>query len=82
LNQFNFIEAERLKVQIRKGKFAQLRGERDDNLQKKCFTWEAGKKLLQVNYWVLYKGYESETGLDYERQEEWSHDDQFDILNI
>ncbi|MCB9329629.1 MAG: CRISPR-associated helicase Cas3' [Lewinellaceae bacterium] len=81
LIEFRFIEAERLKVQIRKGKFAQLRGERDDNLQKKSFTWEAGKKLLQVNYWVLYKGYDSETGLDYDKQEEWSRDEQFDNIN-
>lgn len=76
LNDFNFIEAERLKVQIRKGKFAQLMSERDDNLQKKTFIWEAGKKLIQVNYWVLYKGYSSETGLDYDKQEEWSFDNQ------
>ncbi len=81
LSEFRFIEAERLKVQIRKGKFAQLRGERDDNLQKKSFTWEAGKKLLQVNYWVLYKGYDSETGLDYDKQEVWSRDNQFDNIN-
>jgi CRISPR-associated endonuclease/helicase Cas3 len=71
LGQFRFIEAERLKVQIRKGKFAQLMSERDDNLQKKSFVWEAGKKLITVNYWVLYKEYNPTTGLDYEKQEEW-----------
>lgn len=77
LNEFKFIEAERLKVQIRKGKFAQLRNESDDNLQKKCFAWEAGKKLLEVNYWVLYKEYDSTTGLNYDKQEEWRAHDLF-----
>lgn len=79
LIQFRFIEAERLKVQIRKGKFAQLMQENDKNLCKKTFTWEAGKasKLLQDNYWVLYKSYEIGTGLDYDKQEEWSVDDRF-----
>lgn len=77
LNEYRFIEAERLKVQIRKGKFAQLLSERDDNLQKKCFAWGTEKKLLQVNYWVLYKGYDHGTGLDYDRQEARTRDDQF-----
>lgn len=80
LNEFRFIEAERLKVQIRKGKFAQLRQENDKNLKKEIFEWEAGKKLLRVSYWVLYKGYDTETGLNYDKQEEWSDDDIFKNL--
>ncbi|MBL7827104.1 MAG: hypothetical protein JNJ57_10765, partial [Saprospiraceae bacterium] len=74
LNEFRFIEAERLKVQIRKGKFAQLVNERDDNLQKRSFAWEAGKKVMQVDYWVLHKKYSEDIGIDYNAQEEWSFD--------
>lgn len=77
LNEFRFIEAERLKVQIRKGKFAQLMQENDKNLKKESFFWEGNKKLLQVNYWVLYKEYDSAVGLDFDKQEEWRDDDIF-----
>lgn len=76
LGQFRFIEAERLKVQIRKGKFVQLLKERDDNLRLEIFHWEKKDgKLLEVKYWVLYKEYDPDIGLNYEKQEEWkSHE--------
>lgn len=77
LSQFRFIEAERLKVQIRKGKFAQLMNESERNLVRESFFTETSKKLLEIPYWVLYKEYDPETGLNYDKQEEWSIDKQF-----
>lgn len=75
LKKYDFIGAERLKVQIRKQKFAQFLTERDDNLQKRVFSFETKKgKLILVNYWVLFKKYDPNLGLNYDEQEEWQDD--------
>lgn len=72
LSNYDFIGAERLKVQIRKNKFAQLMAENDQNLYKTSFVFESGKgSLIEVTYWVLTKKYDSEIGLVYDEQEVW-----------
>jgi CRISPR-associated endonuclease/helicase Cas3 len=72
LASYDFIGAERLKVQIGKNKFAQLMFERDDNLYKTSYNFESGnKKLISVPYWVLTKKYDKELGLIYDEQEVW-----------
>ena len=74
LNQFDFIGAERLKVQIRKQKFAQLKKENDANLNLEKHFVDKNDKLLEIRYWLIDKEYLSETGLNYDKQEEWNDD--------
>ncbi len=72
LSKFDFIGAERLKVQIRKNKFAQLMFENDQNLFKTSYNFASVKgKLITIPYWVLTKKYDSEIGLLYNEQETW-----------
>lgn len=76
LSNFDFIGAERLKVQIRKNKFAQLMAESDQNLYKESFSFETkSKKLISIPYWVILKKYDPELGLLYNEQEEWDSSD-------
>lgn len=73
LNERDFIGAERLKVQIRKNKFAQLLKENDEHIYQDKYTFETDKgKLVQIQYWVLEKKYDPELGLLYDEQETWS----------
>ncbi|RQP11210.1 MAG: CRISPR-associated helicase Cas3' [Chryseobacterium sp.] len=73
LSGFDFIGAERLKVQIRKNKFAQLIAESDQNLYKTTYHFDSvNGKLISVPYWVLTKKYSEELGLLYDEQEEWN----------
>jgi CRISPR-associated endonuclease/helicase Cas3 len=72
LSNFDFIGAERLKVQIRKNKFAQLRSENSNNLYQERFSFETDKKnLLSFTYWVISKKYDFDLGLIYDEQEKW-----------
>ena len=72
LSDFDFIGAERLKVQIRKNKFVQLISENDTNLFKTNYVFESDKgKLIEIDYWVLTKKYDFNLGLIYSEQEEW-----------
>jgi len=72
LSCYDFIGAERLKVQIRKRKFAQLRSENDQNLYKTTFPIVSDKgSLLEIPYWIITKRYDSSLGLIYTEQEEW-----------
>ncbi|MDO5665189.1 MAG: CRISPR-associated helicase Cas3' [Bacteroidia bacterium] len=72
LSNFDFIGAERLKVQIRKNKFAQLLAESDQNLYKASYHFETEKgNLITVPYWILTKKYDKEIGLLYDEQEVW-----------
>lgn len=71
LVDFDFIGAERLKIQIRKNKFAQLRANNDQNLRQERFSFGSTKKLISIPYWVISKKYDPELGLLYEEQEEW-----------
>ncbi len=73
LSNFNFIGAERLKVQIRKNKFAQLMAENNQNLFKDCFSFENKKqKLISIPYWIIAKKYDADLGLLYDEQEKWN----------
>lgn len=72
LSAYDFIGAERLKVQIRKNKFAQLRAENNKSLYKETYVFTSEKgKLIEIPYWILTKKYNSELGLIYTEQEEW-----------
>lgn len=72
LSDYDFIGAERLKVQIRKNKFAQLRAENDMNLYKSMYVFASEKgKLIEIPYWVLTKKYDHDIGLIYSEQEVW-----------
>ncbi|MCU7694500.1 CRISPR-associated helicase Cas3' [Haoranjiania flava] len=72
LTNYDFIGAERLKVQIRKNKFAQLLAENNNNLYNTSFNFETEKgKLLSVDYWILTKKYDEDLGLLYNEQEIW-----------
>jgi CRISPR-associated endonuclease/helicase Cas3 len=78
LKRFDFIGAERLKVQIRKQKFAQFLSEGDDNLQKKTLSFETKKeKLISIDYWILAKRYDPDLGLLYDEQEEWKDENSY-----
>ena len=80
LSQFDFIGAESLKVQIRKNKFAQLMRENDQNLQAKTHSLEKKDgSLLEIMYFILTKKYDSELGLLYDQQEEWTDTSGFDF---
>lgn len=73
LSHYDFIGAERLKVQIRKNKFAQLISKSDQNLYKTCYNFESEDgKLITIPYWVLTKKYNPEVGLIYNEQEVWT----------
>lgn len=72
LSNYDFIGAERLKVQVRKNKFAQLMSENDQNLYKTSYVFETEKdKIITIPFWVLTKKYDSEIGLIYDEQEIW-----------
>lgn len=72
LSQYDFIGAERLKVQIRKNKFAQLIAENDQNLYKTSYNFMSEKgKLIEISYWIITKKYDSQIGLIYGEQEVW-----------
>ena len=72
LAAYDFIGAERLKVQIRKNKFAQLCAENDVNLFKSMYVFASEKgKLIEISYWILTKKYDYEIGLIYSEQEVW-----------
>ena len=72
LLKYDFIGAERLKVQIRKNKFAQLCAENDQNLSKNRFCFQTSKsKIISIPYWTIFKKYSPELGLLYDEQEVW-----------
>ncbi|HYF67261.1 MAG TPA: CRISPR-associated helicase Cas3' [Ohtaekwangia sp.] len=74
LQNFDFIAAERLKVQIRKNKFAQLINAKDNNLLKETFSFESKNKLISIEFWVITKKYDPALGLLYDEQEAWDDD--------
>lgn len=76
LKRRDFIGAERLQVQIRKNKFAQLINESDNTLFRDRFTFEGFEKLVSTSFWCLNKRYDPEIGLLYDEQETWIVDSQ------
>lgn len=73
LSQYDFIGAERLKLSIKKKKFAQLIAEHNNSLYKTSFIFSSEKgKLIEISYWVITKRYDPEIGLIYSEQEVWN----------
>lgn len=77
LDNFDFINAENLKVQIRSSRFIQLL--KSKSIRKETYFVDKGKnkKLLNIDYWVTNKKYNEETGLDIKSNESWDDSDQF-----
>ncbi|WP_461116007.1 hypothetical protein [Spirosoma jeollabukense] len=68
-------------MQIRKNKFAQLMRENDQNLQAKAYAIEKKDgSLLEIKYFILTKKYDSELGLLYDQQEEWTDTSGFNFF--
>lgn len=77
LLQYDFIGAERLKVQISRMKFAQLLNEGSTGLFRDQYTFQGEYKLITISFWVLNKKYDSELGLLFDEQEIWDASGQF-----
>ncbi len=75
LAAFEFIEAESLQVQIRKQKFAQLL--RECSIRKELYVLATKRKLINLTYYLINRGYSPKMGLDYDEQEEWPESDDF-----
>lgn len=76
LTNFDFIGAERLKVQIRKNKFSQLIHEGDSTLVKDQYVFEGEGRFMDVSFWCLKRKYDPEIGLVYDEQEIWNVESQ------
>ena len=69
LDNLDFITAESLKVQIRKGRF---KGWLDSqHIKKDLYTFQNKQKLNQVSYYMTNKKYDSELGLLADEEESW-----------
>ncbi len=73
LNNFDFISAESLKVQIRKGRYMGWKG--SDNIRSDVYAFAGGKKVFTVPYQITNKLYSSELGLLVDEEENWKNDD-------
>ncbi len=71
LEQYDFINAENLKVQIRKGKFAAWL--QNQSIRKGAKALEKGitGKMIQVDYFETNKKYDSDLGLLQDEDENW-----------
>lgn len=78
LSKFDFIGAERLKVQIRRKKFAHLTNEGNATLFQDSHVFQGESQVLTVSFWVLNKKYDSELGLLFDEQEVWDVSDQIE----
>lgn len=63
LENYNFIGAELLKVQIRKNNFVRWRNDSILNKDVHAFTTPNGKSTIKIDYWVLDRKYQSDLGL-------------------
>jgi CRISPR-associated endonuclease/helicase Cas3 len=69
LDKFDFISAESLKVQIRKGRYMGWKG--SDNIRSDAYAFSGGKKIFTVPYQITNKLYSSELGLLVDEEENW-----------
>jgi CRISPR-associated endonuclease/helicase Cas3 len=69
LKEFDFINAESLKVQIRKGRFVQWISSK--NLSKDISIVESGEKIKEQYNWITNKKYCSQLGLIADDEEPW-----------
>jgi CRISPR-associated endonuclease/helicase Cas3 len=74
LNNFDFISAEGLKVQIRKQRFAQWINKDFIRLRTHFIDKNHNSKFLQFNYFMTNAKYDSEKGLNLYEFEEWELD--------
>ena len=76
LRNFDFINAENLKVSIKKNRFGQWLSE--DYLRKESFAFEKNKKgdLLKIDYFITNKVYDSDLGLFKDENSVWIDDTQ------
>lgn len=69
LSRFDFITAESLKVQIRKGRYM---GWKDKgNIQSDAYAFQGGKKAITIPYHITNKVYSSDLGLLTDEEEPW-----------
>lgn len=71
LKSFDFINAENLKVSIRKSRFSQWRSK--GNIKRETFYFEKNKKgdLLKIDYFITNKVYDSDYGLFKDKDQPW-----------
>ncbi len=78
LSKLDFIGADRLMVQIRKNKFAQLINAGDTSLFRDSYSFQGESRIITISFWVLNKKYVSELGLLFDEQEVWDASDQLE----
>ncbi len=71
LDNFDFINAESQKVQIRKGRFVGWL--KSQNLKKDAYAFDKGKKIYTIPYFITNKVYDSELGLLADEEEIWQN---------
>ncbi|WP_305952219.1 CRISPR-associated helicase Cas3' [Emticicia oligotrophica] len=69
LNNFDFITAESLKVQIRKGRYISWKS--NGNIKSDIYAFSSGKKVSTIPYQITNKKYSSELGLLVDEEESW-----------
>lgn len=69
LEQFDFISAESLKVQIRKGRFMSWKTK--GNLKNDKFAFAGGKKIFSIPFQLTNKKYSTELGLLADEEDIW-----------
>ncbi len=80
VRKFDFVQAESLKVQIRKGKFAQLSKDPDILRKHICpIAKSQGEGVLEIDFFEIAVKYDPELGLLYDEQESFSIDHQFGL---
>jgi CRISPR-associated endonuclease/helicase Cas3 len=77
LTSFDFINADNLKVSIKKNRFMQWSA--SGNIRKESFYFEKNKKgeLLKIEYFITNKVYDSEFGLLKDEQQPWQDSNTF-----
>jgi len=71
LNNFDFITAESLKVQITKRRFMGWKG--SQNIKSDAYAFQGGKKIFNIPYYITNKVYHTELGLIRDEEEPWQN---------
>lgn len=69
LKNFDFITAESLKVQIRKGRYMAWKDK--GNIQSDAYAFQGGKKAITITYYITNKVYSPDLGLLADAEESW-----------
>lgn len=69
LDKFDFISAESLKVQIRKGRY--LGWKEKGNIKSDAYAFQTGRKTITVPYYITNKVYDQDLGLLSDKEELW-----------